>query len=134
MRSVKVADFMTRKLVTFKPSTPLYEALTVMLEHRISGAPVVDERGALVGVLSEIDFLEAMLKGSYHGEMEGSVGDVMTAGAQTVNEDTDIYAVSEIFLRDKRRRLPVLDEEGRLAGQISRRDVLRAIKDWTEHP
>ncbi|HSG87697.1 MAG TPA: CBS domain-containing protein [Pseudomonadales bacterium] len=131
MRSVKVADYMTRKLVTFTPSTPLYEALTVMLESRISGAPVVDDDGGLVGVLSEIDFLEAMLKGSYHGHVEGTVGDVMTEGAQTVQSDVDIYSVSEMFLGDKRRRLPVM-EDGRLVGQISRRDVLRAIKDWTE--
>lgn len=131
MRSVKAADYMTRKLVTFKPSTPLYEAMTTMLEHRISGAPVVDDTGQLLGVLSEIDFLEAMLKGSYHGEIEGTVSQVMTEGAQTVDAETDIYAVSAIFVKDKRRRLPVLSE-GRLVGQISRRDVLRAIRDLVE--
>ena len=131
MRSVKVADYMTRKLVTFKPSTPLYEAMNLMLEQRISGAPVVDDAGALVGVLSEIDFLEAMLKRSYHGDLGGTVAEVMTEGAQYVPADTDIYSVSEIFLRDRRRRLPVI-HEGRLVGQISRRDVLRAISDLTK--
>ena len=131
MRSVKVADYMTRKLVTFKPSTPLYEAMNLMLEQRISGAPVVDDAGALVGVLSEIDFLEAMLKRSYHGDLGGTVAEVMTEGAQYVPADTDIYSVSEIFLRDRRRRLPVI-HEGRLVGQISRRDVLRAIRDLTK--
>jgi CBS domain-containing protein len=131
MRSVKVADYMARKLVTFKAKTPLFEAMTTMLEHRISGAPVVDDDGRLVGVLSEIDFLERMLKASYHGELEGTVDEVMTVGAHTVRSDTDIYAVSEIFLRDKRRRLPVVDD-GRLMGQISRRDVLRAVRDLVE--
>ena len=51
--------------------------------------------------------------------------------AQTVESDTDIYSASEIFVRDGRRRLPVL-ENGRLVGQISRRDVLRAIRDWED--
>ena len=128
MRSVKVSDYMTRKLVTFKRSTPLYEAMNTMLKQRISGAPVVDDGGGLIGVLSEIDFLEAMLKRSYHGELQGTVGEVMTEGAQSVSADTDIYTVSEMFLRDRRRRLPVI-HDGRLVGQISRRDVLRAISD-----
>ncbi len=128
MRSVKVSDYMTRKLVTFKRSTSLYEAMNTMLRERISGAPVVDDAGALIGVLSEIDFLEAMLKRSYHGELQGTVGEVMTYGAQSVPSDTDIYTVAEVFLRDHRRRLPVI-HEGRLVGQISRRDVLRAISE-----
>jgi CBS domain-containing protein len=131
MRSIKVADYMTRKLVTFHPETPLLEAMSVMLDARVSGAPVVDAEGRLTGMLSEIDFLDAMLKGSYHGDVEGTVSSVMTTGAQTVESDTDIYSASEIFVRDGRRRLPVL-ENGRLVGQISRRDVLRAIRDWED--
>lgn len=131
MRSIKVSDYMTRHLVTFRPSTPLYEAMSVMLERRVSGAPVLDDDGRLIGMLSEKDFLQAMLKGAYHGEIEGTVGEVMTPGAQSVSADTDIYAVSQIFVEHRRRRLPVLQGE-RLVGQISRRDVLRAIKDWIE--
>ena len=128
MRSVNVTDYMTRKLVTFKRSTPLFEAMSTMLEKRISGAPVVDDDGVLIGVLSEIDFLEAMLKRSYHGELQGTVAEVMTYGAQFVPSDTDIYTVAQVFLKDRRRRLPVV-REGRLVGQISRRDVMRAIRD-----
>lgn len=130
-KSVKVVDYMARNPVTFTPATPLYEAMSRMLEVGISGAPVVSDTGQLLGVLSEIDFLAAMLKGSYHGQLEGTVADVMTVGAQSVTTETDIYEVSEIFLRDKRRRLTVLDAEDRLVGQISRRDVLRAIRDWS---
>lgn len=131
MRSIKVADYMTRRLVTFHPETPLFEAMSVMLDARVSGAPIVDAEGRLMGMLSEIDFLEAMLEGSYHGDVEGTVSGVMTTGAQTLDSDSDIYSASEIFVRDGRRRLPVL-ENGRLVGQISRRDVLRAIKDWED--
>ena len=131
MRSIKVEDYMMRRLVTFTPATPLFEAMTKMLDSRISGAPVVDGDGRLIGVLSEIDFLEAMLKGSYHGEVEGTVAQVMTQGAQSIEAGTNIYEVAEILLRDRRRRLPVVSD-GRLVGQVSRRDVLRAIKDWIE--
>lgn len=130
MRSIKVEDYMTRRLVTFTPATPLFEAMTKMLDSRVSGAPVVDGDGKLIGVLSEIDFLEAMLKGSYHGQLEGTVAQVMTRGAQSIEAGTNIYEVAEILLRDRRRRLPVVSD-GRLVGQVSRRDVLRAIKDWS---
>lgn len=131
MRSIKVKDYMTRHLVTFKPSTALYEAMSVMLERRVSGAPVLDDDGRLIGMLSEKDFLEAMLKGAYHGEIEGTVGEVMTSGAETLSADTDIYEASQVFVEHKRRRLPVMQGD-RLVGQISRRDVLRAIKEWIE--
>ncbi|MEE4361994.1 MAG: CBS domain-containing protein [Pseudomonadales bacterium] len=131
MRSVKVADYMTRQLVTFTPDTPLYEAMSKMLERRFSGAPVVNRDGDLVGVLSEIDFLDAMLKGAYHGDVEGTVGEVMTHGAEAIDAETDIYEATRIFIENRRRRLPVT-RDGRLVGQISRRDVLRAVKDWIE--
>lgn len=131
MRSVKVSDYMTRKLVTFTPEMPFYEAMGIMLDARVSGGPVVDEQGNLIGVLSEIDFLEALTKGSYYGEVEGTVGETMTRGAQFVTADTDIFAVSEMFVAQRRRRLPVL-HEGRLVGQISRRDVLKAVRELTK--
>ena len=81
MKSVKVSDYMTRKLITFRPSTPLFEAMNTMLDERISGAPVVDEGGHLIGVLSEIDFLEEVLKRSYHGSIEGTVSEVRSSFA-----------------------------------------------------
>lgn len=75
MKAVTVSDYMTRQLVTFKPETTLYEAMNVMLDKRISGAPVVDDAGAILGVISEIDFLDAMLKAAYYGhELEIQVG------------------------------------------------------------
>jgi Predicted transcriptional regulator, contains C-terminal CBS domains len=121
---------MTRQLVTFKPETTLFEAMNVMLEKRISGAPVVDEAGAILGIISEIDFLDAMLKAAYYGQLEGAVGDFMTAGAETIDASMDLYEAAKLFIGARRRRLPVL-QNGRLVGQLSRRDLLRAIRDWS---
>ena len=58
MKSVKVADYMARKLVTFRPDTNVVEAMGALLDHKISGAPVVDDQGRLVGMLSEVDVME----------------------------------------------------------------------------
>jgi CBS domain-containing protein len=130
MKAVTVSEYMTRQLVTFTPETSLYEAMGVMLERRVSGAPVVDDAGAIVGVISEIDFLDAMLKGAYYGQLEGAVGDYMTHGAETIDAQMDLYEAAKLFIGARRRRLPVV-EGGRLVGQLSRRDLLRAIRDWS---
>ena len=127
MRSVKVADYMSRKLITFGPDTNVVEAIRTLLSHKISGAPVVDEKGALVGVLSEVDLMKVIIQGSYYGETTGVVGDFMHSPVDTIPSDMDIYELAERFMREGRRRYPVV-KDGKLVGQISRRDVLRAAE------
>jgi len=130
LRSVKVQDYMTSKLITFKPETDLFAAIKVFTDHNISGAPVVNERGELIGMLSEVDCLKEILSHTYHEDEKGGVvGDIMTVEVDTVAADADIIALSEQFIAGKRRRLPVL-RAGKLVGQISRKDVLRAVRDF----
>ncbi len=130
LRSVKVEDYMTTQLVTFKPETELFTAINIFSETNISGAPVVDDRGELVGMLSEVDCLKAILQHTYHEEEKGGcVGDFMTAEVETVASDADIIALSELIISGQRRRMPVL-RDGKLVGQISRKDVLRAVSDF----
>lgn len=128
MRSVKVADYMSRKMITFTVDTNVVEAMQALLTHKISGAPVVDERGLLVGVLSEVDLMKIIIQDSYYGESVGIVGDYMHSPAETIPADLDIYELAGRFLETGRRRYPVVNSEGRLVGQISRRDVLRAAE------
>ncbi len=130
LRSVKVQDYMSTKLVTFKPETDLFEAIEVFTEHNISGAPVVDDRGEMIGMLSEVDCLKSILSYTYHEEEHGGrVGDFMTDSVDTVEFDEDIVNLANQFIDGPRRRFPVL-KEGKLVGQISRKDVLRAVKDF----
>ncbi|MBX3705090.1 MAG: CBS domain-containing protein [Pseudomonadales bacterium] len=128
MRSVKVADYMAQKLVTFGPQTNVIEALTAFLDHHISGAPVVDADGNLLGMLSEVDVMEIVIQDSYYNEGQGIVADYMRTPVDTVDPDADIYSLAERFVRERRRRYPVV-RDGKLLGQISRRDVLRAARD-----
>jgi CBS domain-containing protein len=129
MKSVKVSDYMARKLVTFEPQTSVVEALGTMLDRSISGAPVVDADGRLVGILSEVDVLEVVIQDSYYDENVGIVADYMKPDVDTVDPDMDIYTLARRFREEHRRRFPVV-KNGKLVGQISRRDVLRAARDF----
>ncbi len=129
MKSVKVADYMATRLVTFLPSTNVVEAMRVFLDQKISGAPVVDEAGNLIGVLSEVDLMQVVIQDSYYDETAGVVRDYMKFPVDTVEPGADIYTVAEKFIQEGRRRYPVV-QNGRLVGQISRRDVLRAAEEF----
>ena len=132
LKSIKVRDYMTRHLVTFRPDTDLLLAIERLLEHRVSGAPVVDSQGHLIGMLSEGDCLRGILSGAYYEAAIGNVGGYMSTQVESVSPEADIIDVCQRFLRDKRRRFPVV-EEGVLVGQISRCDVLRAVKEFAQH-
>ncbi|MDM8350381.1 CBS domain-containing protein [Pseudomonas sp. sp1636] len=132
LKSIKVRDYMTRHLVTFRSETDLFTAINRLLEHRISGAPVIDSQGHLIGLLSEGDCLRGILSGAYYESAGGDVCAYMTTEVETISPEADIIEVSERFLRGRRRRMPVV-EDGRLIGQISRSDVLRAVKEFAQH-
>ncbi|PID63371.1 MAG: CBS domain-containing protein [Gammaproteobacteria bacterium] len=126
LKSVKVSDYMAANLVTFSPDMEILEAVRQLIEKRISGAPVVDKRGNLVGLLSERDCLEVALEAGYHKSFGGPVSQYMTENVVTVDADTSILALAERFIKERFRRFPVT-QDNRLVGQISRRDILRAM-------
>lgn len=123
-----VEKYMARQLVTVRTNTNISEAIALLLKHQISGMPVVDDAGRLVGVLSEQDCLKSFVNAQYYEEPTTCVRDLMSATPETVEPKTDILKVAEFFLNNSYRRLPVLEGD-RLVGQISRRDVLRAIQE-----
>jgi CBS domain-containing protein len=130
---VKVSDYMSRRLVTFHRNDNVVEAMGVLLDKKISGAPVVDDAGELVGLLSEADIMQIVIQDSYYDESVGIVADYMQPEVDVVDPDSDIYSLAERFLKEGRRRYPVV-RNGKLIGQISRRDVLRAAEDFLMHP
>ncbi len=131
-RSVKVRDYMNREPVTLAPDTHLFQAIDLLLTNRLSGAPVVDASGSLVGMLSESDCLRGILSGAYFEESCGTVRSLMSEVVETIDADADILKAAEHFVVRGRRRLPVT-ESGRLVGQLSRRDLLRALKNYNDH-
>ena len=129
MRSVKVKDYMASRLLTLKADVSAVEAMRFFLQHGISGAPVVDDKGELIGVLSEVDLMQVVIQDSYYDENVGIVAEYMKFPVETVDANDDIYSLAERFIRERRRRYPVL-ENGQLVGQISRRDILHAVDDF----
>ena len=133
LKSVKVSDYMTRKLITFTEDMDLFEAIRVFSETQVSGAPVTDNNGQLIGIMSEVDCLRGILDKTYHEEeVGGTVGEFMTRTVDTVDANTDIIAVAEQFIHRGRRRIPVV-EDGKLVGQVSRKDILRAVNDFVSN-
>ncbi|HKJ21309.1 MAG TPA: CBS domain-containing protein, partial [Woeseiaceae bacterium] len=72
-RSCLVKDYMARTLVTFKPETEVRDAIHVLVKHRIAGAPVVNDEGNLIGMLSELDCMKVALQANYHDHWGGPV-------------------------------------------------------------
>lgn len=122
-----VGDFMTTDLWTLSPQVSIYEAVDFLVKHGISGAPVIDDRGKLAGVITEKDCLGLLAKGANHQRPDGTVEDFMTQKVETVPPRMDIYFAAGLFLAKPYRRFPVVEGE-RLVGIISRRDVLKAIQ------
>ncbi len=127
----RIRDYMARDLVTLAPTTEINRAMHILMDRRISGAPVLDESGWLVGVLSKKDCLKAALHAAYWRDQSQTVADYMTHEVQTLSADMDIVAAAEAFISSRFRRFPVM-QEGQLVGQISRADILRALSEqWS---
>lgn len=123
-----VKDYMAVPAFTLSPGMSIHDAIDFFINHKISGAPVVDAHDKLVGIISEKDCLKLIARSVNQHPSEVKVADLMTKKVVTILPGMDIYYAAGIFLRNVYRRLPVV-ENAKVIGQISRRDVLRAIYD-----
>lgn len=126
MTELRARDVMAKELVVLSPDLDVHRAMQVLLDSHVSGAPVVDERGNLVGILTQRDCLTVAFHAGYHREPAGNVADYMITELETIPADMALIDVIETFVRSRYRRFPVLDGN-QLVGQISRRDILRAV-------
>ena len=121
-------------LITFRGDEHVVRVIDRLIKERISGAPVVDEEHRLLGMISEMDCLRALMSGAYDGERlqpQLYVRDLMTTECITVEKQTNIFKMVELFDKHSIRRLPVL-EDGIVIGQVSRRDILVHSKHLLE--
>lgn len=127
-----VSDYMTRKLITFTPDTQIMDVINTLLDNKITGAPVLNEKRDVVGLIDDKDCLKVLFSGAYHNlpVEDKTVSHYMSNVMRTISIEADIYEAASIFLNSKYKRLLVVDESGKLHGQISRRDILRAIHDF----
>lgn len=125
---ILVKDHMSTNLITFRPDDSIDQVLEVLNKKKISGAPVLDESGDLIGIISEVDCLKEIIKGKYTNtpKFPGKVSEYMTENVITLSPDLSLFDAAQKFLELKIRRFPVM-KDGRLVGQISLSDVIRAF-------
>jgi predicted transcriptional regulator len=133
-RSIKVplvTDYMVKNLITFKPDTPISEVIDSLLDNTITGAPVLNDRNEVVGLIDDKDCLNVLVGGVYYNRpvSEDNVAKYMSNVMKTISVKADIIEVAHIFLTTPYKRLLVMDENNKLVGQISRRDILLAMRE-----
>lgn len=131
LRDITVKEFMSASLVSFSPDTDIFAAIKLLVGRGVSGAPVLDQFGNIIGMLSERDCMKVALNAAYHDEFGGRVSDFMTRNPVSVDAAASILEVAEIFFANPFKRLPVIHQQ-RLVGQVSRSDVLKAIDRFVQ--
>jgi CBS domain-containing protein len=131
---ILVADYMTTKLITFSPDESILAVMEKFAKHHISGGPVLDHNGFLVGIISEADCMKQISESRYFNQpiLDKSVEKFMTKTVETIPYDISIFDAAGIFAQHNRRRLPVM-KSGILVGQISRKDIVIAALKLSGH-
>jgi CBS domain-containing protein len=145
---MRAHQIMTQQVITVAADATIVEAVNTMLRHHISGLPVIDATGKLIGIISEGDFIRRAEIGTQRkrdrwltclvgtGQIAADfvhqhgrkVGDIMTPDPLTVNEDTPLDQIVQIMESNSVKRLPVM-REGRLVGIVTRSDFLAALAE-----
>ena len=148
--SKTVAQVMTHNPIMVNPQTPLKQAIQILAEKQISGLPVVDDMGKLVGIISETDlmwqetgitppayvmFLDSVIylqnpatyERDLHKALGQTVGEVMSNNPITISPDQSLKAAAKIIQDHKVRRLPVVDDAGTVIGILTRGDIIRTM-------
>lgn len=124
---ILVEDYMTQSLVTFSKDQLIIDVIQTLVDNKISGAPVVNERNELVGIISDGDCMKQISESRYYnmpiGDMK--VEQFMETNVQTIDRKANIFDCASLFYKHDFRRFPIV-EDGKLIGQISRKDILCA--------
>lgn len=151
--STPVSQLMTAPVETIKPDRPLAEAAHLLVEHRISGLPVVDDQQRLIGLVTEADFLRAMGLPSHQPhhsvwqtlesmfqhqdrvrEPKGVVADLMVQDVVTVRPEQTLHEVLEVMKRHRIKRVVVCDDDRHVLGIVTRSDLVRVFFDRLRKP
>ncbi len=123
----KVSDYMTRNLITFRSDQKIELVVDTLLKYKISGAPVVNEKHELIGIISEGDCIKHISESRYYNMPmdNNTVEKHMVKNVETIDGNMNIFDAATKFIQAKRRRFPIV-EDGKLVGQISQKDILKA--------
>ncbi|MDO9168649.1 MAG: CBS domain-containing protein [Methylobacter sp.] len=126
LAKITIANYMSKRLVTLTRDAGVIDAVKLLLDHKITSAPVVDQQGRLLGMFSEKDVMRIVLEAVYNQSMSGKVGDYMSSEVISVDAESSIVDLAEKFQQTTVRSFPVF-QDNELVGIVSRTDVLRAL-------
>lgn len=121
---LSVKSIMITDVILVKPDTPIYEALALLIKHKISGMPAVNEDNEVVGLLSEKDVLRILVDRNL--DIKKTVDDYMSRNVICFSEDASAFDICQFFLRSHIRRVPIV-KDGKLVGIVSRGDLIPLI-------
>lgn len=124
---IKVKDYMTTNLITFKQDQSIEIVIEKLIKHRISGGPVVNDNQELIGIISEGDCIKQISDSRYYNMPmdHRTIEQCMVKNVDTIDGNMNIFDAATKFIETKRRRFPII-ENGKLVGQISQKDILKA--------
>ena len=127
LENILVKDYMSKEIISFHKSDSIFEVKKVLLEKKISGAPVISKSGKLIGIISETDIMKQIIDSKYFNMpmSRTTVSKYMTKNVDYISPNETIFDAAEKFLRLKRKRFPVM-ESNRILGIISRVDIIAA--------
>ena len=126
IRNPLARDIMKTRLVTLSPDMDVFDGVDTLVKNRVSGAPVIDEEKKLLGVFSEKSVMKVLVGATYEQLPSHRVEAFMNRDPRTIDENMALVSMAQIFLTTPYRRLPVLNDQGQVVGQVSRRDVVEA--------
>ena len=119
-------DIMTRNVITMKPTTKVLDAMDILVDNKISGAPVIDDNGAVLGVVTERDLLVSVRFLRMQPSRELHVQQFMTKNVITFPEDIPVENLIQVMLCQNIKRIPIVTDN-RVVGIVSRRDILKSM-------
>ena len=123
MKTTKARDIMTTNIIATKKDIHLTEVMALLLRNHISGLPVEDDEGNLIGIISEIDLVNSVFSGN---AADTTVEEVMSKAVLSFSPDTELAELVQVFSSKRLRRVPIVDK-GKVVGIVSRRDILREM-------
>ena len=127
MQNILVKDYMSKDVATFLKSDCIYDVMRELLEKKISGAPVLNKSGKLVGIISESDIMKNIVDSQYYNMpiTKTKISKYMKKSVDYISPDITIFEAASEFLKLKRKRFPVIIS-GEIVGIISRIDIISA--------
>ncbi|PKG42440.1 CBS domain-containing protein [Psychroflexus sp. MES1-P1E] len=124
---ITVRDCMSQNMILFNKAQSIIEVVEILIKFRVSGGPVVDDQKRVIGIISEGDCVKQISESRYYNmPMEDvSVEKYMSKDVNTISPDVSLFDAANLFLKSKRRRFPVVEND-RIIGIVSQKDILRA--------